>query len=416
MQDISQDAAAGLKVADLTFDEFLEMRDLWNETVQGSLDNDIFLTWEWLSTWWRHYQDRNRFLVIVITDGGRIVAAAPLMTSTYSLWGVTVTKLGFLGGSDYQNFVLTEAKPELAKMLIEYADHKVPEWDFIGLNDIPCRSVTARTIGRVSTPTVRFDQTEGEICPYVALPKHRDAYLAALRPHFASNLAKREGQLRANYKLEYKLLEDPDGVQRGMSAFFDLHQKRRAVKGESGMFSDQRTRDFHLDVAKSLARRRWLVLALLLLDDEPVAATYNFRYGRRFYFYQSGLDPHYSQYSVGSLLHMHMISHCIASGMEEYDFMKGDEPYKAEWSTLRRTNVRFEATKRKVLPVLIKWISKSHTLSRALRHRARTSFSATSTTELNLVPSSSFMTSKSRLRASRICLTSPRYDAAPIAM
>lgn len=77
-----------VKIAQLSYEEFLENKSLWNNTLQRSVDNNLFLTWEWLSNWWKHYKDNREFLLVYIADGDKMLAAAPLMGSEYRSLGM----------------------------------------------------------------------------------------------------------------------------------------------------------------------------------------------------------------------------------------------------------------------------------------------------------------------------------------
>ena len=44
-------------------------------------------------------------------------------------------------------------------------------------------------------------------------------------------------------------------------------------------------------------------------------------------------DPAWSRYSPGALLFTHAISWAIDNGLEEFDFMRGEEPFKRHYAT-----------------------------------------------------------------------------------
>ena len=82
--------------------------------------------------------------------------------------------------------------------------------------------------------------------------------------------------------------------------------------------------------------RGWLRLFVLRLNGEPAASLYAFRYNHVFYFYQSGFDPAYGKYSVGLVTMALSIKAAIEEGAEEYDFLRGDERYKFQWTNTVR--------------------------------------------------------------------------------
>jgi CelD/BcsL family acetyltransferase involved in cellulose biosynthesis len=59
-------------------------------------------------------------------------------------------------------------------------------------------------------------------------------------------------------------------------------------------------------------------------------------------FYLSGFDPQWAAFSPGVLLIAHAIEEAIREGQQEFDFLRGNEPYKYLWgaqdsSTWQRT-------------------------------------------------------------------------------
>jgi CelD/BcsL family acetyltransferase involved in cellulose biosynthesis len=110
---------------------------------------------------------------------------------------------------------------------------------------------------------------------------------------------------------------------KGMRIFFELHQKRWTSKGFSGVYAEEKYRNFHLDIAKSFSQKGWVGLYSLELSDKPASALYGFKYHSKYYYYLSGLDPAFYRYSVGNLLIAHAMSQFIRQGLNEFDFMRG---------------------------------------------------------------------------------------------
>jgi len=58
--------------------------------------------------------------------------------------------------------------------------------------------------------------------------------------------------------------------------------------------------------------------------------------------WNGGFLPDAAQYSPGRLLFAAGIEHAIASGLEEYDLLRGSHAYKASWATHSRTIGKLE--------------------------------------------------------------------------
>jgi len=288
-----------------------------------------------------------------------------LMSSTYKLYGLELRKIEFIAtpASDYHSFLLTEKKPEYVKMMIDYTDHVAPEWDCIELQEVPENSETARALRAISKEPPRLEERIQNPCPGIMLPNTFEDYFRRLGSNWRRNLRRWERNLRRDYKIDFKIHSDIETMKDAMKIFFDLHQRRWQSRKQLGAFSDQRFRDFHLNVARSFAERGWLTLNFLTLNDEPVAAGYAFKYAQKLVCYLSGFDPQYSEYEVGNLRHIYLIKYCIENGLKEYDFLRGGESYKNRWNTSTRRNLEVRAIKRKFVPIVYDWITKKDSFS-----------------------------------------------------
>jgi CelD/BcsL family acetyltransferase involved in cellulose biosynthesis len=357
-----------VKIGELSFEDFLDSKDLWEDALRRSLDNHIFQTWEWLSTWWRHYGDKRRSFLIVVTEGKKILAAAPLMYTTYNLLGLRIRKMECLAdpAADYHTFLLTKERPECVRLIMNYAEREAADWDFIELSEIPQNSETARLLAFLG-PKFNFKWRVQNRCPYVTLPIKFEDYFQRLGFNLRRNLRKYERRAQKDYKVDFRICSDKEEIKRDMETFFVLHQKRWQSKGQTGAFSDRKFRDFHLDIAACFAERGWLALNFVTLNEAPATAGYAFVYGRKLYSYLSGFDPQFSKYRIGSLRLMYLIRHCIINGLTEYDFMRGDEPYKEQWNTSIRNNFEFWVTRRRIVPALYDIITKNDRISTLAR-------------------------------------------------
>jgi CelD/BcsL family acetyltransferase involved in cellulose biosynthesis len=89
---------------------------------------------------------------------------------------------------------------------------------------------------------------------------------------------------------------------------------------------------FHNEITRRGIERGWMRLYVLRLNGAIAAVMYGFAYNRRFYFYQHGFDAQYSQHSAGLALMALTIRAAIDEGLQEFDFLWGEEAYKSLWS------------------------------------------------------------------------------------
>jgi len=90
---------------------FEALREEWSELLESSAADCLFLTWEWLSTWWKHLAGDRRLAILALRHGGRLVALAPFGVRPPSLSRRRpLPVLEFLGngcvGSDYLDLIV----------------------------------------------------------------------------------------------------------------------------------------------------------------------------------------------------------------------------------------------------------------------------------------------------------------------
>ena len=163
-----------LTIEEISSDErFSELNDEWNELLSGSLSSNIFLTWEWLYHWWRHYGNNCRLQILLVKDGSKLVGIAPLFLSRDKIRGTY--QLQFLGsdyvGSDYLDFICIKgSESEILDALFDYFEGKGNAWQTIKLNGISSQSKSIELIHKAKRNKFYLLTKKLNACPYVLLP------------------------------------------------------------------------------------------------------------------------------------------------------------------------------------------------------------------------------------------------------
>ena len=77
---------------------------------------------------------------------------------------------------------------------------------------------------------------------------------------------------------------------------------------------------------------------------EPAAAIFSFADEHGFYLYNSAFEPAVGHLSPGNVILSHLIESTIASGLQVFDFLKGDENYKFRLGAIPRPLFAVTAT------------------------------------------------------------------------
>ncbi len=311
---------------------FLDSAQTWRDLFAGSPEATPFQSWEWMSAWWRN-RGQGEPLLLIACEGETPIAGMALVTSRYL--GLPLRRLKWMGDpdSDYQSFVGVHRRDEcVAAFVAELRKHR--DWDFCEFNSMR-PDVTRALSTALGAPPVA---SEG--CMTLTLPQDRAGLEELFGRHNRKGILQRVRMLRSERgACAFSTVQSRDEVQPAIDDLFRLHVKRRKTLGSGGSdFADDSALSFHQDLAAAFLERGWLRLHRLHVGDQCIAAAYCFHFGEATYFYQSGFDPDFSRYSPGMLLINYAIGAAVDDGAREFDFMRGEEDYKARWRAVLRPN------------------------------------------------------------------------------
>ena len=358
-------SAPQLEVRPVTCEVLTDALDLsriraeWHELNEKARAGNLFLSYEWLEPWWLSFgmTAKRRLQVICVREGERLIGLWPLFSERVTMGGIEVTRLAYLGdgatGCDYLDVL---ADPGREHEVLDACLRAVGEleWDLLDLDGMWRESPTALQLAQrfpseraivaghaglggpvqqvVRDGRVRF------VCPNIPLAGTYDQYLQNLGRR--ENLKRREKWIFKQPGVSIECARTPEETPRATEQFFALHDARWAVDGGSDGLSDERHHSFHRAATQHLASRGWLRMYTLFAARRPVASVYGVVHRGKFLYYQSGYDPHWASKSVGLVLLAKTVQDAFAEGLSEFDFLRGNEGYKANWARAERWTIQ----------------------------------------------------------------------------
>lgn len=322
--------------------QFEGLRQEWDSLLDRSASTSVFLTWEWLYTWWRHFGSGNSLRIAVMSEAsGRIVGIAPMCV--YSKGGpLPLRVLSFLGNdgvsSEYLDIFAEQGlEAEVAAAFFEFLKADSASWDYVIFSDLLDSSIVLGHVGhRLKNDGCLTEMRVSQNCPYLPLPSTADEFLASLGKEMRSTLKRRTRRL-FEMGVETRLVEREDEIEGSLASLFQLHQKRWTLRGLKGNFRQEKIRAFHAEASRRFLEKGRLRLYLLNVNGSTIASLYCFAFKGKVFYYQAGFDPEWSAKSPGTVLMGHGIQSSIAEGMTEFDFLRGLDPYKFRWTDKSRT-------------------------------------------------------------------------------
>lgn len=326
---------------------FDDLREEWNALLATSAADCLFLTWEWLSTWWRHLSGARRLHLILVRAAGELIAIAPLCVRPPRIRRLIPFRVvEFLGtgsiGSDYLDVIVKQGRE--AEAIAALAERLAGERFVLDLAQIDRRSsLAARVAERLTARGWTRIERPGDVCPFIPLAGRTwEAYLATLHGKHRSNFTRRHRALEERSDTRFALVTSETERGPALQAMIGLHQQRWQHRGGSDALYTSELLAFHDEFTRLALAREWLRLFILHVGGKPVAALYGFSYRDKFLFYQTGFDPDYSRHGVGQVTVGRVIKHALGEGLGEFDFLHGDESYKFDWTKTVRQLGRLE--------------------------------------------------------------------------
>lgn len=309
----------------------------WNDLLKNSDVNNIFLTWEWLSAWWKHLRGSYKLHLLAVWENAQLIAIAPFVVKPAQTKRLLPFRsVAFMGmrtvGTDYVDIIIRNGKEEVSlEVLAAYLSKCRLMFELKRVKSGTCMALRLGYL--LQNRGWHLSRAIAEICPYVLLEGHTwESYLSSLGSSHRQNVRRCMRRINRDFSVEVVQVKTEAERIKYLEIFETLHHKRWDTKSGSDIKSDFGYMKFHNAFSCYALDNRWLRLFVLLLDGNPAAAIYGFRYQDEFIFYQSGFDPKYSRYSVGLVLMALSIKSMLREGISRYDMLHGTESYKYLWT------------------------------------------------------------------------------------
>jgi CelD/BcsL family acetyltransferase involved in cellulose biosynthesis len=168
-------------------------------------------------------------------------------------------------------------------------------------------------------------------CPFLRLDPERP--VTPLKKDFASRVARKSRGLIDRGGMRFRRCSSESEIEPLLTALFADHQRRWQGRGEAGAFAADPKRDFYRRVTPDLLRAGRLELFGLWDGERPRAVLFGASAGRTLFYLQSAFDMELASHGPGNVLMYQILRDAQARGFERFDFMKGDESYKFQWTT-----------------------------------------------------------------------------------
>lgn len=306
------------------------------ERLADELRASPFLSPGWVLPWWQAFGVAPLHLAVV-REGDDVVAALPLairrrVLASPSNWHTPET--GLLARDD-----------DAARHLIACILARRPSRASFAFLDRTAASTAMLRDAIGHAESAIFERRLAN-APYVELDGDWAAFEQRLPSRERKELRRRARRLAEHGRL---WLDVSDGSERLEERFAEfVLVEGTGWKGERGtaILSQPKTTGFYRDVAVWAARRGWLRLQALRLDERPIAVGFALEAHGVQHSLKIGYDPAFRSFGPGVALMREVVHRAFEDRLERIELLGGEDRHKRLWSTGVRERVVLQAFSR----------------------------------------------------------------------
>jgi len=311
--------------------EFFNSRDAWATLLARSDSDKLFMSWEWLNTWWKIFKDEKTMclrMFVAIDENDNLVGIAPLyITNVITKKVIRTRRLQFIGNcwrgkatmpTEIVDFIADKnVSSEVISIFYEHID-SLGDWDEFVLSNLSKSTATYKClVAGEKLGNSYFRCAEAYNSYYLDTIGDFDDYLKKISKSMRLKLFNRRKLINSIGKVSFENLDA--GLDDCFKLLNQLHRKRWG----SDLFEGDRLK-FNKIVSELMMKQNSVQFSVILFDKEPISIQYNYIVNNRKYNIQAGFDElFHKKISLGYLHFGYEIEDSFKDRIIAYDFLMG---------------------------------------------------------------------------------------------
>jgi len=336
----------------------------WRE-LETRASPSFFLTWTWIGNWLASLGDHvQQGWLLSARLQGRLVGLAVVFDAPIRRRLLPMGRAAYLNETGLPEFdalciehngILLDTRfaALTQRSMLARVFEANPRWREVHVREagVGLPDMLSQSFGRA------FQRGESRECHLVDLARVRARdgdYLSLLSAGRRAHIRRCLRAYAAVGPLELTVAHDVPTALTYLERLIALHDQRWAERGGTSGFSGAFCRAFHKRLVTQAVPLGGVQLIRVTVGGRELGYLYSFVFQGRVCFYQSGYDYHLldPKYSPGLVTLVLAIRHNAEAGMGVFDFLAGNQAYKASLATDRAELVSWTVQRRSVLSMI----------------------------------------------------------------
>lgn len=319
-------AASLSRRVERSFDAFANRQSEWDDAALAC-DAAVYMTFDWLKTWWEFYGEGRELRLFVFTIDDRIVGMVPSYIDDIGV-GIFSLRVARLIGSNLPPKVFNPPVPathaaEIWTNVFEYLFTE-DNCDIASFGPI---SETHSSI-RGLEPSIKEGRTAKWSIKIASEGVHTTFFLPDSMEAYFGSLGKNERKNRRKYELRVlqrdypttrvEVVSDPGSLDREFESFADQHRRQWAFEGKPGHFGSwPKGFEFNRALVKNQGAKGRVRFIRIVAGDKVIANQYVFAFGPSYTWELPSREAghEWDRFSLGPTSIVTMIQTAIGEGL-----------------------------------------------------------------------------------------------------
>ena len=323
---------------------FENLRDEWNELYIECQSTTIFLSWDWMFTWWEVFNQsiNSKLSILSVYENDKLIGLAPFhILHSFPKSLIHGRTICFIGSgeentdkivSQYADFIVSPDKKEIMiSAVTEYLNKNRKRWDFADFQFLLEDSIISQCfeVGETKVHTLLSQYGNRFYMPEM---KNFDDFQDHMGNRWSKMYRKKSRKLDKDGDVRIESSSDIASTKIAFKQLADMHEARWKERTNISIFKSELFNQFHAKLLERLVPQNKASINTLFLNDEPLASYYYFTDKSQLHYYQSGFySEHANRYSPLFLLVCKEIGLAIKNkNLFDFMFDENRESYKKE--------------------------------------------------------------------------------------